>query len=210
MMAFAKAEQQELLRFHSEYELKTPLPQKQLGDRTIYLSHNKFGPLTHGIGRPVIVDLYVAMPEDVEKPWDHDIQPHNLQAPEVVIGAPWSYSADVWDLGALLLYLMEGHDLSRRGKDDVPDLTRMISCLGPPPEELLRRRIRNTGVLDDDGKLKVTFTDGSVTLESFVTLLEGDEKVRFLSLIRRMLEWVPEERATAKELLEDARLRTDT
>lgn len=41
------------------------------------------------------------------------------------------------------------------------------------------------------------------TLEDTVTRADGDEKAEFLRFARRMLQWLPEYRPTAKELLED-------
>ena len=35
-------------------------------------------------------------------PYTHPIQPRQLQAPEVLLGAEWSYSADIWNLGVLV------------------------------------------------------------------------------------------------------------
>lgn len=41
------------------------------------------------------------------------------------------------------------------------------------------------------------------TLESIEKRLEGDEKAEFLCFLRRMLCWMPDKRATARELLFD-------
>lgn len=41
------------------------------------------------------------------------------------------------------------------------------------------------------------------TLTDSVASLQGDEKSLFLTFIRRMLQWLPEDRSTARELLED-------
>lgn len=38
---------------------------------------------------------------------------------------------------------------------------------------------------------------------------EGEDKDLFIKFARRMLKWMPEERATAKELLDDPWLKTD-
>lgn len=40
-------------------------------------------------------------------------------------------------------------------------------------------------------------------LDDTITMLSGDDKRNFLRFIARMLEWLPEDRATAKELLAD-------
>ena len=42
-----------------------------------------------------------------------------------------------------------------------------------------------------------------IRLEDTVLSLEGDDKHLFLDFIKNMLQWLPEDRKTAKELLED-------
>lgn len=42
-----------------------------------------------------------------------------------------------------------------------------------------------------------------MSLERAETVLEGEEKKRFLNFVRSMLKWVPEERRKAEELLRD-------
>lgn len=42
-----------------------------------------------------------------------------------------------------------------------------------------------------------------VSLDDTVTCLEGEQKVQFLTFARKMLQWLPEDRKTAKELVED-------
>ena len=39
---------------------------------------------------------------------DHCIQPPVLRAPEVVLGQPWSYPADMWNLEALVRIFLRG------------------------------------------------------------------------------------------------------
>ena len=42
-----------------------------------------------------------------------------------------------------------------------------------------------------------------VTLEEAETNLEGSDKALFLQFMRKMLQWDPQKRCTAKQLLED-------
>lgn len=42
-----------------------------------------------------------------------------------------------------------------------------------------------------------------VSLESLEQRLSGSDKEQFLRFLRSMLKWLPEERKTAKQLLED-------
>lgn len=42
-----------------------------------------------------------------------------------------------------------------------------------------------------------------------VTVFQGEEKKQFLNFVSKMLQWQPEERGTAKELLEDPFLQLE-
>lgn len=57
------------------------------------------------------------------------------------------------------------------------------------------------------GKLKGTYGTSSSDLEDDEENLDGDEKVRFLAFLRKMLQWRPEDRATTRELLDDPWLK---
>jgi serine/threonine-protein kinase SRPK3 len=47
-----------------------------------------------------------------------------------------------------------------------------------------------------------------VKLDNCISCMEGEEKALFLTFVRRMLQWLPEDRDTAKELREDPWLRS--
>ena len=49
-----------------------------------------------------------------------------------------------------------------------------------------------------------------VALEQRETTLEGDDKLEFLNLMAKMLQWQPERRSLAKELAEDLWVRNHT
>lgn len=48
-----------------------------------------------------------------------------------------------------------------------------------------------------------------IPLEQRETSLEGDDKEKFLRLVRKMLQWEPERRSSAKELENDEWLQTE-
>lgn len=47
-------------------------------------------------------------------------------------------------------------------------------------------------------------------MESSVLSLEGKDKDEFLKFVQKMLQWLPEKRKSAKELLEDPWLSPDS
>jgi serine/threonine-protein kinase SRPK3 len=97
--------------------------------------------------------------------------------------------------------------------------------LGPPPIDMLKRGARSKEFFDDEGKTalpkyRLKSTDvllgnwiaeidipQGLTLESSEENLEGEKKLEFLKFVRCMLQWRPEDRWTAKELLEHPWMR---
>ena len=84
----------------------------------------------------------------------------------------------------------------------------MIDLLGPPPVGLLaagrqsRKFFSETDEFREKGLLK-----GVAPLEQRETTLKGEDRQRFLRMMRRMLQWEPEKRSSAKELAEDEWIR---
>ncbi|KAL8735011.1 MAG: hypothetical protein Q9166_001136 [cf. Caloplaca sp. 2 TL-2023] len=91
-----------VLREYIHNQDDDPHLRKDANDRTIYVSRNEFGPLRSPLGRPKISDFGSAAWGDSAKPNRHMIQPDYFRAPEVTLGAEWSYSVDIWTLGVLV------------------------------------------------------------------------------------------------------------
>lgn len=89
-------------------------------------------------------------------------------------------------------------------------LARMAALLGPPPLELLARGKRTALFYRPDGCLKKPelFPD-NLAFEDTIHCISGEEKAMFMRFVRRMLKWRPEERSTARELLDDPWLYND-
>lgn len=84
-------------------EYQNPLPQKVCEDRTIYLSRNQYGPpkkISKILGLVKITDFGFAVRGD--GPHYGAIQVEPFRAPEVILDAGWSYSADIWNLGVMV------------------------------------------------------------------------------------------------------------
>ncbi|KAJ5591710.1 kinase domain protein [Penicillium hispanicum] len=191
-------------------EADHPLPQKNTEDRTIYLSRNNFGFDVDQLGRPVITDFGLSVYRD-KAPHTHTIQPNSFRAPEVVLGAEWNYSVDIWNLGSLILELLCGtgpfdQDTSSPGSSfsEERHLAAIISLIGHPPRDILKRGTRSSRYFDEDGQFKnPSLIPAQRGLNSLLDTIEGAEKQKFLDFISRTLQWRPEERGTAKELLSD-------
>ncbi|KAJ9214878.1 hypothetical protein DTO166G4_3470 [Paecilomyces variotii] len=191
-----------ILLKYEQAEFETPVPRKTLEDRTIYLSR----PLPISYGTPVLCDLGEArLGTDQQR---GDIMPDIYRAPEVVLNMTWDYKVDIWNVGMLIWDLFEHRHLfsarDPKGKlDDGYHLAEIQAVLGSPPPEFLARSESSLQFWDKTGNWKGVTSLPDYNLETLEERLESDEKDDFLRFLRRMLCWIPEERATAKELLFD-------
>lgn len=114
-----------------------------------------------------------------------------------------------------------GYDPHMEGYSTRAHLAEVIGLLGPPPLDLIKRGKRGPEFFADDGKSQIVQTcsrnlidnagtwkaiidlPSDVSLEDFESFMEGEKKAAFLKFMRRMLQWRPEDRATAKQLLDD-------
>jgi len=82
---------------------KANLPHfKEVDGHPIYQSQPDFGGLRKGIGLLKISDFGAAVFGNVPTPHSHEIQPEQFCAPEVLLKASWTYSADIWNLGMVV------------------------------------------------------------------------------------------------------------
>ncbi|KAJ5465075.1 uncharacterized protein N7458_000761 [Penicillium daleae] len=156
-------------------EIQTPSPQKHSGNRTIYISRNDCGLDANNIGRLVITDFGLSV-DGSKSPYKHTIQPNGFRAPRL-----FSEQAGI-----------------------INHLAAMISLIGPPPQDVLKRGNYCSRYFNDEGQFKlhdlITRPGG---LENKLNVTEGDEKRMFIGFISKMLRWRPEDRATAEDLFSD-------
>jgi serine/threonine-protein kinase SRPK3 len=79
-----------------------PAPYKEGDGRRVYQSRPDFGNLRKGVGLLKISDFGAAVFGDVSCPHNHDVQPAQFCAPEVLLRAGWTYSVDIWNLGMVV------------------------------------------------------------------------------------------------------------
>ncbi|BCS18372.1 uncharacterized protein APUU_11200A [Aspergillus puulaauensis] len=188
-------------------ELQNPSPRKDMDERNIYLSRDlEIGP--GKIGAPVLCDFSSAVLGDREHL--EDVQPDIYRAPEVILEAPWSYGIDIWNVGCMIWDIFQGgslftgHDPEHQRYRSRAHLAEMVDLLGPPPAGLLaagrqsRKFFSETDEFREKGLLK-----GEIPLEQRETSLKEEDRQRFLRMMRRMLQWEPEKRSSARELAED-------
>ncbi|KAL4894129.1 hypothetical protein BDV59DRAFT_192502 [Aspergillus ambiguus] len=127
---------------------------------------------------------------------------------------PWSYSIDIWNVGCMIWNFFEGgslftgHDHEFQAYRSRAHLAEMIGLLGQPPASLLARGRQRQKFFLDSGEFRgKSLLKEPTPLEQRETVLGGQDRESFLRFMRRMLQWEPEKRSTAKELAEDEWIR---
>ncbi|KMP05674.1 hypothetical protein CIRG_05355 [Coccidioides immitis RMSCC 2394] len=117
-------------------EASQPIARKVLDDRTIYISR----PMPINTGLSVLCDFGEARIGDKHK---GDVMPGIYRAPEVILDMEWDSKVDIWAVGLTNWDLLETGNLFFARKDgllnDEQHLAEMVSLLGPPPLEFIRR-----------------------------------------------------------------------
>ncbi|KAH8697802.1 kinase-like domain-containing protein [Talaromyces proteolyticus] len=121
-----------------EKELQCPVSRKEvdLDRRTIYMSRDLRIPTN--LETPVLCDFGSAVLGNqfhVEF-----VQPNIYRAPEVILGVPWTYSIDIWNIGCMIWDIYEGGSLFTEVLKSSPS-REMINLLGLPPPSLLAQRV---------------------------------------------------------------------
>ncbi|KAJ5469927.1 hypothetical protein N7530_007284 [Penicillium desertorum] len=195
-----KVEDPSILENSARDEYEHPLPQKSCSDgRTIYLSRNDFGISDKITGIIQITDFDLSVRGD---------RPNT---------GFYSYSADIWSLGAMLWDVLEGKKLFKevgpleaQEYDELNHFGHIAALLGPPPKELLDRGTRTDRFYTSDGQFKGrTVAPSDFNFESSICNIHDEDKRMFIEFVQRMMKWRPEERSTAKELLQDPWLYAD-
>ncbi|EAU32942.1 predicted protein [Aspergillus terreus NIH2624] len=95
------------------------------------------------------------------------------RAPEVILRSSGDYKVDIWNM------------------------------VGPRPPEFREQRPLSSAFWDESGNWKDVAPIPDITLESLGEEVEGEDKEGFLRWLRMALQWSPEDRPTALELLFD-------
>ncbi|KAJ6114429.1 protein kinase domain protein [Penicillium sp. IBT 16267x] len=198
-------EDESIIESFTQAELKNPSPRKIVNGMPVYASR-RFA-LPKRFGRAVLSDFGSAVRGDEKR--NHDAQPNVYRSPEVMLKTDWSYPVDIWNVGVMVWDLFEGrhifcgNDPDGKGYSTRAHLAELMGILGPPPLDMLQRGKRSQEFFADDGKWKqdIEIPTG-VSLETSEQFLEGRNKELFIAFMRGMLQWRPEDRMTAKDMLQ--------
>ncbi|EER37888.1 protein kinase [Histoplasma capsulatum H143] len=186
-----------------EGECNDPAERKILKDRIIYNTRHFSQDLK---GLPRICDFGEARFADGDFELNDDIMPDVYRAPEVVMRMAWNNKVDIWSVAMVAWDLLAKRTLFHRQNPETeePDdrylLAERTAVLGP--------RLLNFNLLTDLdpsalGKWKDTVPITDLTLEKLAAGIKGKDKVGFLHFLRRILRWLPEDRPTTEELVND-------
>ncbi|KAF7896477.1 hypothetical protein EAF00_006491 [Botryotinia globosa] len=202
----SQIEDESILDAFTAAEMERPSPRKLVNGVTIYASRQLEVPKF--FGDSVLSDFGSAVQGDLKR--NHNAGPQIYRAPEVMVKAAWSYPVDIWNVGVMIWDLFEGkhmfhgNDPDGKGYSTRAHLAEVIGMLGPPPLDLLEKGVRASEFFDKEGKwiAEVPIPQG-MNLEKSEMRLEGRNKEVFLQMMRGMLQWRPEDRKTAKQMLEE-------
>ena len=82
-------------------------------------------------------------------------------------------------------------------------MAELVALLGPPSPEFRKQRHLSSAYWDESGNWKEMAPIPDITLEKLAEKIEGEDIEGFLRWLRMALQWNPEDRATALELLYD-------
>ncbi|MCO5599420.1 hypothetical protein L7F22_053523 [Adiantum nelumboides] len=139
------------------------------------------------------------------------VSTRHYRAPEVILGLGWSYPCDIWSVGCILVELCSG-ELLFDTHENIEHLAMMECILGPIPSRLSRnstgeadKYFRHNGKLDWPGGASSSKSVQRVQklrrLEDLVAKHAGYFTLLLTDLLRRLLNYDPEERLTASEAL---------
>lgn len=135
-----------------------------------------------------------------------------LRAPEVIVGASWGSSIDIWNFEAILLEILDVvHMFGGESPEDGSYKTEhhpeeIDSLFRPFPRWLLEQGDRTLVArhFNEDGKIRDPVPGLPGALGDQVGSLSGSDKKEFVSFLKSKMRIDPDERKTARQLLYEA------
>ncbi|EJD35243.1 kinase-like protein [Auricularia subglabra TFB-10046 SS5] len=146
----------------------------------------------------------------IEHHFTDDIQTRQYRCPEVILGAKWGPTADIWSAACLFFELITGGDYlfdpasgSRYTKDD-DHLAQIIELVGDFPKSLALAGKFSSNFFNRRGELRHITKLRFWPLEDVLHdkyLLPRDQAQLIASFLAPMLRLHPDKRASAREML---------
>lgn len=132
------------------------------------------------------------------------IQSRFYRAPEIILGISYTTAIDIWSFGCILAELHTGYPLFP-GESEAEQILCMMEVLGLPPKSLMKQATRSSKFFEQDGSPKIIVNSRgkkrvpcSKNIEHILKGAEGG----FLDIVKRCLEWDPNTRISAEEILQ--------
>jgi serine/threonine-protein kinase SRPK3 len=135
----------------------------------------------------------------------NDIQTRQYRSPEVILGAKWGASTDVWSMAAMVFELITGDYLfdpqsgTKYGKDD-DHIAQIIELLGPFPKSLCLSGKWSQEIFNRKGELRNIHRLRHWALPDVLREkyhIKEEEAKKIADFLHPMLELVPDKRANA-------------
>ena len=136
----------------------------------------------------------------------HLIQTRHYRAPEVMFKFNWSYPADVWSVGCVIVELANGKMLFNT-HDTIDHLNQIITAIGPIPNSMIGEIDENAynELFHFDGKLALHRAKRSnVQCSKLKSYFHTKYHKHIYDLVKAMISWDPEIRITAADALKHA------
>lgn len=152
----------------------------------------------------------------VHKHFTEDIQTRQYRSLEVILGASYNVSADIWSTACMAFELATGDYLfePQSGENycrDEDHIAHIIELLGPIPKKIIQSGTLSHFVFNKKGELRhITGLKPWGLDEVLMQKYEWsiDDATSFADFLRPMLEFDPDKRATAAQCLEHPWLKT--
>ncbi|GAB1527003.1 hypothetical protein RhiTH_010178 [Rhizoctonia solani] len=179
------------------------------------------------MGPPKIIDFGASTFLGGEHTTQHiNNQLIRYKAPELLLGTPFGYGIDVWNLGLMTWELLQGdgllevRDLMEWVNTEEMQLAEIIGLLGPPPEALRSQGSKSYLYFDSKVRDNIKPVAGQFKfphlipqpkkLKKRVDSPAKKDKSLFLDFLRGMLTWDPVKRKSVRELLAHPWLRQES